>query len=139
MKIYIGKRQLEDESYKQITEPEMLRFLAEDSECNIIVLDGVLRKYDLNSIAEILRLCRQKIRRNGILKIIDIDFDLLVYVYGKLGDLVPLNTSVFSVEMRSFLSLDLLLNLLRDVAPDLANVQFSRSQNIEFDVEFIRK
>jgi hypothetical protein len=139
MKIYIGKRQLEDESYKQITEPEMLRFLAEDSECTLIVLDGVLRKYEIDSVTQIIALCRQKLRTNGVLKIIDVDFDLLVYVYNQLNNLMNLNKSVFPVEMRSFLSLDLVMDLVKNTAPDLANVQFSRVQNVEFDLELIRK
>ena len=44
MKVYIGNRKFNDESFKVITEPEILSYIAEDSECTTIVFDNVLNK-----------------------------------------------------------------------------------------------
>lgn len=42
MKVYIGNRNINDGSYKNISEPQIMNYVAEDSECTVIVLDGVL-------------------------------------------------------------------------------------------------
>lgn len=139
MKIYVGNRKIEDKSYQQITDPSILQHIADDAECTTIILDGVLRRYNLSQVAEIIKLCRKKLRLEGILKIIEVDFDLLIYVYGKLGNIFELNNAFMTTEVRSLLTLDLLLEIMKVNAPDVANVNFSRIHNIEFDVEFIRK
>lgn len=139
MKVYVGNRRIEDESYQQIPDPSILQHVADDAECTTIILDGVLRRYNLPQVADVLRLCQKKLRLGGILKIIEVDFDLLVYVYGKLGNIVDLNNAFMTSEVRSLLTFDLLLEIMKTNAPDVANVNFSRIQNIEFDVEFVRK
>lgn len=139
MKVYIGNSEINDESYKQIADPNLLQFVAEDAECTVIILNGILRRYNLSQVQEIIKLCRQKLRLGGILKIIDVDFDLLIYVYGKLGNIVDLNNAVMTTEIRSFLTFDLVVEIIKSAAPDLANINFSQIQNVEFDVEFVRK
>lgn len=139
MKVYIGNRNIQDDSYRQIPDPEILHHIADDAECNIIILDGVLRRYTLGQVVEILQLCNKKLRLGGIVKIIDIDFDLMIYVYGKLQNVADLNKAIFTSEIRSFLTFDLLLEIVKQYAPEIANLSSSRIQNVEFDMELVRK
>lgn len=137
MKIYIGNRNINDNSYKTVSEPQIINYIADDSECNVIVLDGVLRKLSINEVAQIIALANRKLRIGGILKIVDIDFDLLVYVYGKSGNLVDLNNAIFAPSgIKSFLSVDLLKEIMQQY-PKL-QLQAMNIQNIEFDMEFKR-
>lgn len=137
MKIYIGNRAINDSSYKTINEPQIMNYIAEDSECTVIVLDGILRKLPFDKVVQTIALANQKLRVGGILKIVDVDFDLLVYVYGKSKNLVDLNNAIFSPsEIRSFLSVDLVKEIIRQY-PKL-QLQAMNIQNIEFDMEFKR-
>ena len=138
MKIYIGDKQLNDESYKAIKEPELLKYMADDSECTVIVFDSILRKLNLNNILSHLDNAVKKLRMNGILKIIDIDFDLLLYVYKKNGNIIDLNNAIFAnSEMKSFLSYELVLEILSKY-PQM-HVSNINLKNIEFDIELTRK
>jgi hypothetical protein len=137
MKIYIGSRAVDNGSYKNISEPQIMNYIAEDSECTAIVLDGVLRKLPIDQVAQTIALAYKKLRIGGILKIVDIDFDLLVYVYGKSKNLASLNQAIFAPsEIRSFLSVDLLKEITQQY-PKLS-LQSMNIQNIEFDAEFKR-
>lgn len=137
MKIYIGSRTINDQSYRSITEPQILNHIVDDSEATVIILDGVLRKHTLQNAVEILKLCRKKIRVNGIIKIIDIDFDLLVYTYRKLGNILELNNAVFfQSEMRSFINLETLNGIVSELGEMI--LIGSNINNIEFDLEFKR-
>ena len=137
MKIYIGNRDINDNSYKTINEPQIINYIAEDSECNVIVLDGILRKLGIDQVLQTIDLVNKKLRIGGILKIVDIDFDLLVYRYGKSKNLVELNRAIFAPsEIRSFLSIDLIKEIIQQY-PKL-QLQALNIQNIEFDVEFKR-
>jgi hypothetical protein len=137
MKIYIGSRAVDNGSYKNISEPQIMNYIAEDSECTAIVLDGVLRKLPIDQVAQTIALAYKKLRIGGILKIVDIDFDLLVYVYGKSKNLASLNQAIFAPsEIRSFLSVDLLKEITQQY-PRLS-LQSMNIQNIEFDAEFKR-
>jgi hypothetical protein len=137
MKIYIGSRAVDNGSYKNISEPQIMNYIAEDSECTAIVLDGILRKLPIDQVAQTIALAYKKLRIGGILKIVDIDFDLLVYVYGKSKNLASLNQAIFAPsEIRSFLSVDLLKEITQQY-PKLS-LQSMNIQNIEFDAEFKR-
>lgn len=57
MKIYIGSKNIEDDSYQSITDVQVLNYIADDSECTTIILDGVLTKQDLNQAVNVLNLC----------------------------------------------------------------------------------
>lgn len=139
MKFYIGNQQIQDDSYVQIPDPSLLEHLADDAECTVIILADVLRKYNLDQIRGVLQLCRKKLRLGGILKIVDVDFDLLIYVYGQLNNIVDLNAVFMQSEVRSLLNLELITEIMKSVAPDTSEVHFSRTSNIQFDVEFMRK
>ena len=137
MKVYIGNRNINDGSYKNISEPQIMNYVAEDSECMVIVLDGVLRKLPIDQLAQTIALAYKKLRIGGTLKIVDIDFDLLVYAYGKSKNLASLNQAIFAPsEIRSFLSVDLLKEIIQQY-PKLS-LQSMNIQNIEFDAEFKR-
>lgn len=137
MKIYIGNRKIEDESYQVITEPTVLNYLAEDAECTVIVFDGVLRRYKLPDVQQIIQLAHKKLRIGGMLKIVDVDFDLLLYAYQRNGNLVELNGAIFNNDIGSFLNIDIVDTILKQFNDLTKNSQ--RIQNIEFDMEFIRK
>ena len=133
----IGNRNINDGSYKNISEPQIMNYVAEDSECTVIVLDGVLRKLPIDQLAQTIALAYKKLRIGGTLKIVDIDFDLLVYAYGKSKNLASLNQAIFAPsEIRSFLSVDLLKEIIQQY-PKLS-LQSMNIQNIEFDAEFKR-
>ena len=137
MKIYIGPKNLEDKSYKCISDVSILEYVSEDSECNLIVLDGVFRKNNIDKYSEIVQLVCKKLRINGTLIVVDIDFDLLAYAYSKIGNIQELNKSVFTTDIQSFLTYDILLNIFQSVS----NVSLVKSsmQNIEFNMEFVKK
>lgn len=137
MKIYVGSRVIDDSSYKTVNEPQIINYIAEDSECTVIVLDGILRKQTIDQAVQTIALANKKLRIGGILKIVDIDFDLLVYAYGRSKNLVDLNRAIFAPsEVRSFLSVDLIKEIIQQY-PKL-QLQALNIQNIEFDLEFKR-
>lgn len=138
MKVYIGDKQLNDDTYKTIKDPGMLKYVADDSECTVIVLDGMLRKLNLDSIFIVLDEAIKKLRLGGKLKIIDIDFDLLTHVYKKVGNIVDLNKAVFSSsEVKSFLTYELILEILSKYSK--LEISMVNLKNIEFDIEVTRK
>lgn len=137
MKIYIGNRQLEDQSYKSITEVEMLKYIADDSECTSIILDGILKKVPLSQVVNVLNLAYSKLRSGGELVISDIDFDLLLFAYKKIGKLEDLNKMVESVGgFKSFVTYEYLTEILKSLpALKLAGVDID---NIEFRLTYKR-
>jgi hypothetical protein len=138
MKVYIGDNQLNDETYKTIKDPGILKYIADDSECTVIVLDGTLRKLNLDSVLIVLDEAVKKLRLGGKLKIIDIDFDLLTHVYKKVGNIADLNKAVFSSsEVRSFLTYELILEILSKYSK--LEMSMVNLKNIEFDIEATRK
>lgn len=137
MKIYIGSRQINDSSYKVITEPQILNYLAEDAECTTIVFDHSLRKLSLEQIGQALLLANKKLRIGGIIKIIDIDFDLINYAYTKENNIVKLNQAVFTQsECRSFLTFE----MIKEIMGQLQRFKLlgANIAGIEFDAEFKR-
>jgi len=134
MKIYIGQRKLDDPSFKCITEIEMLKYIADDSECTTIVLDGVLKKYGFSQLNKILSLAYSKLRIDGELVISDIDFDLLLFAYRKIGNLEELNKMVESIGgFQCFITYEYLKDTiksipsLRLVGTDIDNIEFRLS------------
>jgi hypothetical protein len=137
MKIYIGDKDINDESYKKITEIQILNFVAEDSECTSIVLDNILRKFQLNELVGAMQLVAKKTRLGGTISIVDIDFDLLCYVYRKNSDIVSLNQAVANAGgFKSLLTNSLILELLKNF-PGFKLVS-AQANNIEFRVEIQR-
>jgi hypothetical protein len=138
MKVYIGDKQLNDDTYKTIKDPGVLKYVADDSECTVIVMDGILRRLNLDSVLITIDDAIQKLRLGGKLKIIDIDFDLLMHVYKKIGNIGDLNRAVFlSSEVRSFLNYELILEIISKYPK--VEVSAVNLKNIEFDIEVTRK
>lgn len=138
MKVYIGDKQLNDDTYKTIKDPGVLKYVADDSECTVIVMDGILRRLNLDTVLITIDDAIKKLRLGGKLKIIDIDFDLLMHVYKKIGHIGDLNRAVFSnSEVRSFLNYELILEIISKHPK--VEVSAVNLKNIEFDIEVTRK
>ena len=138
MKVYIGNRKFNDESFKVITEPEILSYVAEDSECTTIIFDNVLTKLKIDDVVNVINVAVKKLRTNGLLIINDIDFDLLTYLYTRNPNLQELNALVSGINgFKSFLSSDLVKNFI-STFPNLKLGGASLS-NLEFKLEYIRE
>jgi hypothetical protein len=138
MKVYIGNRKFNDESFKVITEPEILSYVAEDSECTTIVFDNVLTKLKVEDVVSVVNTAVKKLRINGLLVINDIDFDLLTYLYTRNPNLQELNALVSGINgFKSFLSSDLVKDFMNSF-PSLKLGGASLS-NLEFKLEYIRE
>lgn len=138
MKVYIGNRKLNDESFKVITEPEILNYVAEDSECTTIILDNALSKLKIDDVINTINTTVKKLRINGLLVINDIDFDLLTYLYTRNPNLQELNTLVGGINgFKSFLSSE----LIKDFMNNFPNLKLGGGSlsNIEFKLEYIRE
>lgn len=138
MKVYIGNRNFNDESFKVITEPEILSYIAEDSECNTIIIDNSLSKLKLADAVNAISVAVAKLRTNGVLIINDIDFDLLTYLYSRNPNLQELNNLVSGINgFKSFLSNDLIKQIMSNF-PNLS-LKGSLLNNLEFRLEYIRE
>lgn len=138
MKVYIGNRNFNDDSFKIITEPEILNYVAEDSECTTIILDNVLSKLKLNDAVNVISTAINKLRMNGILIINDVDFDLLTYLYTRNPNLQELNNLVSGINgFKSFLSSD----LIKGIMSNFSNLSLAGSvlNNLEFKLEYLRE
>lgn len=132
MKVYIGNREIEnDKSFKCLKDITLLNTIADDSECTNIILDGVLRKYTLSEIGNVLNLVISKLRLNGELIISDLDFDLIIFAHKKLANLVELNKMVESIGgFKSFLTYELVSEIVKTnprinlVSADINNIEF---------------
>ena len=135
MKIYIGNREISDESYKKISDPEALTYMADDSECMAIALDNVLSKIDLDNITKIINLASKKLRTGGKLIINDVDFDLLHFVYSKNPNPMDLNKLVDNVGgLRSILTYQLMMSIIESQTPLV--LDSIKLNNIEFKLEY---
>jgi hypothetical protein len=138
MKVYIGNKQLDQDVYKVITEYNILNYLADDSECTEIIFDGVFRTLPILEIEQAIDLAVRKLRMSGSIKIVDVDFDLMISAYKKIGDLTSLNNSLFKESgIRSFVNNEMILNMLQkysQIVPFKLDIK-----NIEFIMEFKKK
>jgi hypothetical protein len=138
MKVYIGNKKIETDAYKIITEYKILEYLADDSECTEIIIDGVLRQLSIEEVEQCIALSVKKLRSSGSIKIVDIDFDLMTYAYKKLGNINNLNSSIFkNSSIKSFLTNDLVIDMFRNY-PNVFPFRIE-VQNIEFIMEFKKK
>jgi hypothetical protein len=138
MKIYIGNREIGEQDYKKILDPKALNVIAEDSECTSIVLDGVLHKYPINQVFEIIRDCLTKLRIGGNFIIADVDFDLLVYLYKINPDIVTLNNMIDSIGgFKSVVSHAMMIDAMKQFSN--LELKVAQSSNVEFKVEYTRK
>jgi hypothetical protein len=137
MKVYIGNRSIKDESLKIITQVEMLEYIADDSECTSIILDGVLRDCSISKIPAVLSLAVTKLRPEGSLIINDIDFDLLTFAYRKNGNILELNKMAEQTKgFKSFVTNELVQNIMSQYQ----HIQLKSLvlNNIEFKMEFAK-
>lgn len=138
MKIYIGNRQVNDESYKTIKEPQILNYLAEDSECTAIAIDNTLRQYSFQNAVQYIETAVRKLRIGGVLIINDIDFDLLSFTYQNNPDIINLNQMVEAHGgFKIFLTADLVKQIMsRYNTLSLASAGIN---GIEFTLEYKRE
>lgn len=137
MKIYIGNKKIEDQSYQALSDVQVLNYVADDSECLSIVLDDALSKQSLNEVVETLKLCMLKLRINGTLQIIDTDFDILTYLYDRSGKIKDLNAAIFqSGSIGSFLTLDLMKEICSGLGLIIKSVAIN---NFKFVLECTRQ
>jgi hypothetical protein len=138
MKIYIGTRQINDASYKTITEPQILNYLADDSECTVIAVDNTLRQYSLDNATQIIDLAIKKLRIGGLLIINDIDFDLLNFVYQNNPDIIAVNQMVESSGgFKMFLTTDLVKRILSNY--NTLSLSSAKINGLEFTLEYKRE
>jgi hypothetical protein len=138
MKVYIGNKLIEDQSFKSITDIDMLKYIADDGECTAIVIDGNLRKMTLGEVNQAVALAVQKLRIDGDLIISDIDFDLLSYVYKRNPNILDLNNMAANAGgFKSFLTHDLVSQMISNYKNlNLNSVELS---NIEFKLGYTKK
>lgn len=137
MKIYIGNRQINDDSFKVIAQPEVLNYLAEDGECETIIIDGILRKNKFQDGVNLLDLVIKKLRIGGNLIIGEIDLDLLVYTYSNNPNLIELNEMVSTVgAFESFWNIDLAKTVITRY--NNLSISSSRINGMEFNIEYKR-
>lgn len=138
MKIYIGTRQINDETYKTITEPQILNYLAEDSECTVIAIDNTLRQYNLDNAVQTIDLAVRKLRIGGLLIINDIDFDLLNFVYENNPDIISLNRMAeTSGGFKLFLTSDLVKQIMGRY--NTLALSSAKVNGLEFTLEYKRE
>ena len=137
MKIYVGQRKIDSEQYKTILDPTLINLMCEDAEAEAIILDGVIRRHFMKDVPEIIAMCHKKLRTKGILKIIDIDFDLLSSTYVKRANIADLN-NIFTTEIRSFMTYEFLHTWIHQNFPDLKD-HGANLFGVEFDLELIRE
>jgi len=135
MKIYIGNRSVDSPEYKNLTEVEMIKYIADDSECTSIILDGVLKNFGISEIPGILNLVISKLRNQGELIISDVDFDLLIFAHKKLNNLLDLNRMVESSGgFKSFITYESITEMLsgyKNISLITVNIN-----NLEFRLQY---
>jgi hypothetical protein len=135
MKVYIGNRSVDSPEYKNLTEVEMLKYIADDSECTSIILDGVLKGLAISEIPPVLNLIVSKLRNKGEIIINDLDFDLLVFAHRKQNNLFELNKMVEGFGgFKSFITYE----LISDVMKNFNNIQLLsiNIDNLEFRLTY---
>jgi hypothetical protein len=138
MKIYIGTRQINDDSFKTVAEPQILNYLAEDSECTTIIIDNILKQSTIENAAMIIDLAVRKLRLGGSLLINDIDFDLLTFIYEKNPDIISLNQMVSNTGgFKMFLTMDLTKQLVSRY--NSLSLISSKINGLEFTLEYKRE
>lgn len=138
MKIYIGSNpNFEDKGYKCITESKMMEYIVDDAEATEIVFDNTLRSNFLNDIDRILATAQKKLRLGGKITIIDVDFDLLTFLYSKTGNIIDLNNGIIGnrIPIRSFLNYEIISELAKSKG---LVIDFIDSKNVEFIISLKR-
>jgi hypothetical protein len=138
MKVYIGDRNIDDDSFKKIPQPELLATIADDSECTSIILDNILKRYNINEIPNLLNKTIKKLRIGGSIVICDLDFDLLIFGYKKVNDINAVNNIALAAgPFKSFITYKMIIQLMAQYP--FLQLESANYNNMEFKMEFIRK
>ena len=133
MKVYIGRQEINDQSFKVIKQIELLDMICDDSECTELIIDNILRQYPLGNLDQLLQLIVRKIRLNGKIVITDVDFELLAFYYSTSADLLQLNNYIHPCS--SLLTMDYIINLFTTYGLELRVKNYN---SLNFILEFWR-
>lgn len=134
-KVYIGDKVIEDKEFQSINSIDMLDFVAEDAECTAIVLDGRLRNTSHQLWMDTIGKSIKKLRIGGVLKIIDIDVDILLYFYSLSRDVGDLQ-NIFVKPISSLINIETLKHIMQNF-PHMSELG-SATRGVEFDIEYAR-
>lgn len=138
MKVYVGNRNINDESFKIIKDVQLLGYMAEDCECTSIVLDHALKQYKLDSLVGVVDNIVKKLRIGANLIINEVDFDLLVFSYNNNPDIIGLNNMVSNLDgFKCLLTFDLIKQLMSRYSN--LSLTSSASNGLEFTLEYKRQ
>lgn len=135
-KIFIGHVPIEDPNYQCVNSLDALYEVVDDGECDVIVVAGFLRAVHYGLLVDVIRAIAQKVKLGGILKIVDLDFDLLSRTYIKKGDIAKLNNVVMNYPMYSLLNDETIISCVQENT-DLILTGHQLGE-LEFDMEFRR-
>jgi len=133
MKVYIGNQEVDTNIFKSAKNIELIKYLADDSECTEIILDNALRDVKTQDLGACASLIRSKMRNGCKLLINDLDFDLLCFFYQKSNDLNEANKIL--IPSNTLLNIDLVIALFQSVGLELISKNIN---GLNFILEFRR-
>lgn len=133
MKIYIGNQEIQDSSIQKISDVQTLQYVADNNECNQIIVDNNLRRINQDQLYQTAQIIVSKLRIDGRLIINDIDSDLLGFYLYKNGDSNKIAQMFFPAS--NFLTYQQVVGMFNSLGLTLVNKNI---QGLNFIVEFIR-
>ena len=133
MKIYIGNQEVQDSSIQKISDVQTLQYVADNNECNQIIVDNNLRKINQDQLYQTAQTIVSKLRMDGRLIINDIDSDLLGFYLYKNGDSDKIAQIFFPAS--NFLTYKQVVSMFNSLGLTLINKNI---QGLNFILEFIR-
>lgn len=133
MKIYIGNQEVQDSSIQKILDVQTLQYVADNNECNQIIVDNNLRRVNQDQLYQVAQIIVSKLRIDGRLIINDIDSDLLGFYLYKNGDGDKIAKTFFPAS--NFLTYQQVVSIFNSLGLTLIGKNI---QGLNFIVEFIR-